>query len=278
MSAPDTRVRWVEIAPGGIGRRLALAELWEYRDLARVLAARDLTSRYRQAAFGIAWAALQPIASAVVLYFVFRRLANVPSEGLPFFVFVFAGFAAWSFFVGAVGAMSESLIRDVDMVTKVYFPRLLIPLSTLLVGAVNLLIALAILAVAMTAWRVAPGPALLTLPAVLVLLLATASGPGLLLAAVHVRYRDTGPVTSLLLQIWFFATPVAYPSSLVDDAWRWLYFANPMAGCVDLFRWSALGAPFPGPPVLASFAVALLLLVAALRYFAAAERRFADVI
>lgn len=269
---------WVENPQRGNRLAAALRELLHYRELVVFLALRDLQVRYKQATFGLAWAVLQPLAGALALTLVFRRLGHVSSDGLPYLVFAFLGYAVWTYLSSAVTAANQSLVANSALVTKVYFPRLAAPLAAVLPGVVDLLVALVITGVMMAVEGIAPGPALLALPVLLVVLVALALGIGLFLAALNVTYRDAHFVSGLLLQLWFFLTPVAYPSSLVPDRWQWLYHLNPMAGIVDGFRWSVLDGPAPGSEVVLSAVVVVVVGGLGLRYFLRSERRFADVI
>lgn len=269
---------WTENRPTRGLRAVRLRELWAFRELAFFLALRDVKARYKQAAFGVAWAVIQPLAGVALFTFVFRELASVDSDGLPYPVFALVGFLAWTYFASTLTTAVASLVANSALVTKVYFPRLAAPVSALLPGLINLLPGLAVLAVLMAGSGVAPGIALVALPACVLWLMAAALGVGLLLSTLNVRYRDVGSVVATLLQLWLFASPVAYPTSLVPEAWRWVYSLNPMAGVIDLWRWSLVDGPAPGPEALVSLASTLVLLAAGLVYFASSERRFADVI
>ena len=256
--------------------RLLVRELWEYRELALFLALRDLKLRYKQTAFGVAWAVVQPLAAALLFTIVFGRLAGLPSDGLPYAVFVYAGMVAWSYVSTAVSAASESLVEHRALVTSVYFPRVLAPLAAVLPGLVDLLISLAILAVYMAAYGVAPSVALVLLPLWVVALVVTAVAAGLWLSALNVLYRDVRYALGFLIQLWLFASPIVFPSSLVEGAWRYVYSANPLVGALDGFRWSLLGAPPPGREDLVSLTVGLLLLVTGVLYFQKVERQLGD--
>ena len=269
---------WTENRPTRGLRAVRLRELWAFRELAFFLALRDVKARYKQAAFGVAWAVIQPLAGVALFTFVFRELASVDSDGLPYPVFALVGFLAWTYFASTLTTAVASLVANSALVTKVYFPRLAAPVSALLPGLINLLPGLAVLAVLMIGSGVAPGVALIALPACVLWLMAAALGVGLLLSTLNVRYRDVGSVVATLLQLWLFASPVAYPTSLVPEAWRWVYSLNPMAGVIDAWRWSLVGGPAPGPEALVSLASTLVLLAGGLVYFASSERRFADVI
>ncbi len=270
--------RWVENrAPTG-WHKLDLRELWAYRELVAFLAVRDVKVRYKQAALGMLWAVLQPLAGALVFTLVFDRIANLPSDGIPYPVFAFVGVMVWTYFTTSVQTAMSSLVGNVGLVTKVYFPRMAAPIAAVLPGLLDMGISLVILAVLMVVYGVTPGWALLALPLWIVLLVALAFGVGLILATLNVRYRDVKGVSSLLLQLWLFASPVAYSSSVVEGRWGPLYDLNPMAGLIDAFRWSLLGTPAPGADALLSLVVLVVLLVVGLAVFAREERRFADII
>jgi ABC-type polysaccharide/polyol phosphate export permease len=269
---------WIE-TPRGDGRRsVRLAELWAYRELVAFLALRDLRARYKQAAFGFGWAVVQPLSGAIVLTVVFRELAGVPSDGIPYLVFAFLGFSVWSYFSSSLNAANISLVANSALVTKVYFPRLAAPFAAVLPGTVDLGIALGLTGVLMVVQGVSPGLALLTLPLWVAAVVLVALGVGLLLATATVQYRDVPHAFGLLTQLLLFASPVAYPASLVPERWLWLYHVNPMAGVISGFRWSMLGGTAPGAPALVSLATGVALLWLGLRYFGNHERRFADVI
>lgn len=270
--------QWTENRPTQGRRSLDLGELWRYRELVAFLALRDVKVRYKQAVFGGLWAIVQPLAGAAIFTVVFGRLANLPSDGVPYLIFAYAGFTLWSYVSTAVNNAKSSLVNNSALITKVYFPRLAAPLASVLPGMLDLGVSLLLL-VAMLVWAgVAPGVALLATPLLLVGAVIVVLGVGALFAALTVQYRDVEQVFGLILQLWLFATPVAYPSSLVPGPWQWLYHVNPMVGLVDGWRWALIGAPRPGPEALVSAAVAVLLLLLGLRVFKQGERRFADVI
>jgi ABC-type polysaccharide/polyol phosphate export permease len=269
---------WIENRPRSGLFRLDLRELWAYRELAGFMALRDVRVRYKQAVFGIGWAVFQPLAGVLVFTIVFRRLADVQSDGLPYPVFAFVGLLAWNYTSGAVIKATQSLVSNASLVTKVYFPRLLVPLAAVLPGLLDLAVSLPVLAVLYVGYDARPGWAVLTLPLWVAAAVVVALSVGLLLAALNVRYRDVNQAISLAVQLWLFLSPVAYPTSTVPEAWRPLYALNPMVGIIDGFRWCLLRGPAPGVWSLLSAAVTLLLLGAALVYFQRTERRFADVI
>jgi lipopolysaccharide transport system permease protein len=270
--------QWVENRPLRGLRGPGVRELWQYRELGGFLALRDLKVRYKQAVFGAAWAVIQPLAGVLVFTVIFQRLAKVPSDGIPYPLFAFAGLSVWSYHAMGVTKATQSMVSNAPLVTKVYFPRLLMPLAAVLPGLLDLALSLLLLGLLLPIYGIAPGPAALTLPLWVVALVATTSGVGLWLAALNVQYRDVNHAITLLVQLWLFLSPVAYPSSLVQGAWRYLYALNPMAGVIDGFRWALLRGPPPGPTLLISLSVTALLLVSGTVYFQGTERRFADVI
>jgi lipopolysaccharide transport system permease protein len=274
-----TEPRWTESRPSsGWLPRLDIAELWSYRELAFFLALRDLKLRYKQTVFGVSWAIIQPLAGMVLFSVVFGRLAGLPSEGIPYPVFVFAGLTVWTYLSGAVGSAAESLVEHRDLVSKVYFPRVLAPLAAVLPGLVDFGISLLIVAIVMTFYGVAPGAALVLLPLWAIAMVLIALGAGLWLSALNVLYRDVRYALGFVLQLWFFASPVVFPSSLFEGSWRYVFAANPVVALLDGFRWSLAGTPPPGPEALVSLATGLLLLGGGIVYFRSVERRLADVI
>lgn len=275
---PAVQEVWVENRPTRGRRALDLGELWRFRELIWFLASRDVRVRYKQAALGLFWAILQPLAGAVVLTFVFRRLADVSTGDVPYQWFVFCGLTVWTYSSSAVDAVTGSLVSNASLVTKVYFPRVAAPLSALLPGLIDLLVALASLIVILIIVGDPPGVAIVTLPLWTIAMIVVAVGPGLLLATVNVRYRDAHHAFGFITQLWFFASPVAYPSTLVTGAWRYVYALNPMSTVLDGFRWAVLHTSAPGLPALVSVAVAIVLAWAGFAYFTSAERRFSDII
>jgi lipopolysaccharide transport system permease protein len=270
--------RWTENRSSGGWRGLNPRELWSYRELGLFLALRDLKVRYKQAAFGVGWVILQPLAGAAVFTVVFRRIADMPSDGIPYPVFAFAGLALWAYFSSGVTKSTEILVENSPLVTKVYFPRLIAPLASTLPGLVDFGIGLGVLGVLMAVYGVVPSLAVLTVPLWIVALVAVTAGMGLWLATLNVQYRDVRHGTGLLLQLGLFVSPVAYPASSIAEPWRPLYFANPMAGVVEGFRWAVLGGPWPGWYLAMSAVVAITIVVGGVAYFQRSERRFADVI
>ncbi|HEX3127385.1 MAG TPA: ABC transporter permease [Thermoanaerobaculia bacterium] len=258
---------------------LRLRELWDYRELLWFLVWRDVKVRYKQTALGASWAILQPVATMVVFSLFFGRLAGIPSDGLPYPVFSFAALVPWTFFSQGLAQSANSLVGSQNLITKVYFPRLAIPIAAVLAGLVDFALAFVVLLGMMPFYGLAPGPAILALPALLLLALVTALGAGLWLSALNVQFRDVRYVVPFLTQLWLFVTPIAYPSSLLGEPWRTVYGLNPMAGVVEGFRWALLGTSQPpGSLLVASTLAALALLVSGAFYFRRMEKTFADIV
>jgi lipopolysaccharide transport system permease protein len=257
---------------------LQLRELWAHRELLFFMIWRDLKVRYKQTALGAAWAVIQPFVTMVVFSLFFGRLAMIPSDGVPYPVFSYAGLLPWGLFANALGRSSNSLVGSAHLISKVYFPRLVVPISSVLSGVPDFGIAFVVLLGLMLFYGMLPTLAALLLPAFVLLALITALGVGLWLSALNVQYRDVGYVAAFLIQLWMFATPVVYPSSLVPEPWRTLYGLNPMVGVVEGFRWALLGTSPPGPMIALSVLVALVLQVTGALYFRRMERTFADVV
>ena len=267
------------IEPSSGWTAIDLRELWQYRELLYFLTWRDVKVRYKQTALGAAWAIIQPFFIMVVFSLFFGRLAKIPSDGIPYPVFTFCALLPWQLFAHALTESSNSLVGSQHLITKVYFPRLVIPISAVLGGVIDFLIAFVILIAMMLYYGIVPGWALLSLPGFLGLSLLTALAVGLWLSALNVKYRDIRYTINFLVQFWLFITPVAYPSSLIPAQYRALYGLNPMAGVVEGFRWALLGtAQPPGAMLWVSVAVVLLLLMGGLYYFRRMEQEFADVV
>ena len=264
---------------GGQRSSGAWREVWEYRELLYFLVWRDVKVRYKQTVLGVAWALVQPIATMVVFSVVFGRLASMPSDGIPYPLFSLAALVPWTYFSTAITQGASSLVSSQHLVSKVYFPRLLVPLSSVVTPLADGGIALAILAVLILWYGGVTTMAVLALPAFIALALATAFASTLWLAAINVKFRDVRYVMPFLVQFWLFVTPVAYPASLIPPMWRPLYAMNPMATVVDGFRWSLLGAPAPPlAAAVASCVTVAVLIVGGLRYFRRTQGLFADVI
>jgi lipopolysaccharide transport system permease protein len=258
---------------------LRLRDLWEYRELLYFLIWRDIKVRYKQTVLGAAWAILQPLLAMVVFSIFFGHLAKIPSDNLPYPIFSFAAMVPWMFFANGMGQASSKLLGSADLIKKVYFPRLVIPIAAVCSGAVDFLLAFIVLLGMMLHYGIVPPVAAFWLPAFLLLALVSALGIGLWLSALNIQFRDIQYVIPFLTQIWLFATPVAYPSSLVPSAWRPLYALNPMVSVIEGFRWALLGTgEAPGRMVAASAVAALTLLVTGAFYFRRMEVRFADLV
>ena len=260
--------------------RINWRELWEYRELLYFLTWRDIKIRYKQAALGVAWAILQPVITMIIFSVIFGRLAKLPSDGIPYPVFSFVALLPWQLFSGALGRIGNSLVSDKNLLTKIYFPRLTIPLSAVGAALFDFAISFVILLGMMVFYGIKPTWALLTFPLFVILALLTAIAVGLWFAAVNVQYRDVQYALPFIIQAWMYASPVAYSSELIPPGiWRMLYGLNPMAGVIDGFRWALLGTQFPDLPLfLVSILVMLILLVTGLMYFKKMEEYFADLV
>ena len=284
MSSPAT------VNSGGIGpvitikpRRgwiaLNLRDLWDYRELLYFLTWRDVKVRYKQTVLGVAWAVIQPLATMLVFTIFFGRLANVPSDGVPYPVFTMCALLPWTLFSRAVSESSNSLVGNSNLISKVYFPRLVIPLAAMLGGLVDFAITL-VLFIGMMAWYgIAPSIAVLTLPLLILLAIGTALGVSLWLSALNVEYRDVRYVLPFLVQMWMLASPIGYPASIVPSEWRFLYGLNPLTGVIEGFRWAMFRHTTFDVGLTATSAVLVVCALASgLIYFRRMERTFADVI
>jgi lipopolysaccharide transport system permease protein len=258
---------------------LPFGELWQYRELVYFFVWRDIKVRYKQTAIGAAWAVLQPFLTMLVFSLFFGRLAHIPSDGLPYPIFYYSALLPWMYFAAALQNSTSTIVENQRLVTKVYFPRLALPLSAVLSGLVDFGISFLMFIAMMVYYRMAPSWTLLMLPLFLLLAVLTALGVGLWLSALNAIYRDVRYVVPFLVQFWMFASPVAYPSSLVPLKWRWLYGLNPMAGVIEGFRWALAGrgAP-PGRFIVVSSAVVLVVLLSGVAYFQKMETTIADVV
>jgi lipopolysaccharide transport system permease protein len=259
--------------------RLNLRDLWAYRELLYFLTWRDVKVRYKQTALGAAWAILQPVMTMAVFSVFFGRLAKMPSDGIPYPVFAFAALLPWQLFAYALSESANSLVGSQNLITKVYFPRLVVPIAAVLAGLVDFVIAFGVLLCLMWYYGIVPSASIVFLPVFVLLAVTTALSVGLWLSSLNVKYRDVRYTIPFLTQLWLFATPVAYPSSLVPEKWRALYGLNPMAGVVEGFRWALLGkVDGPGPLLGVSVLAVAILLVGGLMYFRQTERTFADLV
>lgn len=279
MPVPPAAPPTVRVEPLSAWAPLNLRSLYQYRELVLFLTWRDVKVRYKQTALGAAWAILQPLLTMLVFTLVFGRLAKIPSDGVPYAVFAYAGLVPWVFFANSLTQSANSVVGNSNMIKKVYFPRLVIPFATILSEAVDMLLASTVLVVLMAYYGLVPPLTILFLPLLMIGAAVTALAAGLWLAALNVRYRDVRYVVPFLTQFWMFATPVAYPSSLLPESWRLIYALNPMVGVVEGFRWAVLGTGTqPGGMMLVSFGVALLALLGGAYYFRSTERTFADIV
>ena len=269
----------IRIVPSKGWVPLKLRDLWEYRELLYFLIWRDTKVRYKQTVLGAAWAVLQPFLTMVVFSLFFGRLAKMPSDGLPYPIFSYAAMVPWMFFANGMSQASSKLVGSGDLIKKVYFPRLVIPVAAVCSGAVDFLLAFLVLVGMMIFYGILPNLAVLWLPMFFLLALVTALGAGLWLSALNIQFRDVQYIVPFLTQVWLFATPIAYPTSIVPASWRPLYGLNPMVSVVEGFRWALLGsATAPGLMVGASALAALTLLVGGAFYFRRMESTFADVV
>ncbi|BBB49441.1 ABC transporter permease [Pelolinea submarina] len=278
-SVTRTEARKIIIRPTSGWAALNLRDLWVYRELVYFMTWRDLKVRYKQTALGAAWAILQPFLTMVVFSIFFGNLAGVPSDGVPYPIFSYTALIPWTLFSKALQDASRSLVNSSHMITKVYFPRMILPLASVLAGIVDFLIAFVVLLAMMAFYHVVPTANIWTIPLFLILALITATGVSLWLSALNVLYRDINYVLPFLTQFWMYITPIAYPSSMVPEKWRLLYAVNPMTGVVEGFRWALLGSgEAPGMMTLVSTLVAIVLLVSGMFYFKRMERLFADMV
>jgi len=258
---------------------LNLRDLWGYRELLYFLTWRDIKVRYKQTVLGAAWAIIQPFFTMVVFSLFFGQLAKVPSDGIPYPIFSYAALVPWTFFANGLNQSSNSLVGSANLIAKVYFPRLVMPLSAVISSVVDFVLAFAVLLGMMAFYGLWPTSAVIWLPLLLLLALVTALGVGLWLSAMNVQFRDVRYAVPFLIQFWMFATPIAYPSSLLSQPWRTIYALNPMVGVVEGFRWALLGIQTsPGPVIIVSALAALATLVSGAFYFRRMEKTFADIV
>jgi lipopolysaccharide transport system permease protein len=258
---------------------LRLKEIWEYRGLISIFVWRDLKVRYRQTVVGALWAIIQPFLTMVVFSVFFGRLAGMPSDSIPYPIFSYAALVPWTFFANSINQASNSLVNHAEMIKKIYFPRLTMPIAAVLGGLVDFLLAFIILLGMMLYYGFVPTINILWFPFFVLLAMMTALGVSLWLSAMNVQFRDVRYMIPFITQVWLFATPVAYPSSLLSEPWRTLYGLNPMVGVVEGFRWALLGTgTAPGAIFIVSFFVAFLILISGVYYFRRMEKTFADVI
>lgn len=258
---------------------LPLRELWDYRELLYFLTWRDVKVRYKQTVLGVAWAVVQPLIIALTLSLFLGRLAKVPSGGVPYPVFAYTGMVVWQLFASALTEASNSMVANERLITKVYFPRMLVPMSSVAGSLVDFLVAFMVLIPFLAFYRIVPSITVLTIPCFVLLAALIAFGAGLWLSALNVQYRDVRYTVGFLVQLWFLATPVAYPTSVVPTPWRAWYALNPMVGVIEGFRWALLGSGEPpGHLIWISVAATALICTSGLYYFRRMEHTFADVI
>jgi len=278
VDEPNAKTLTTIIEPAQGWQLINVRELWQYRELLAFQALRDVKVRYKQTVLGAAWAVIQPVTTMVIFSVVFGRLMGVDSQDKPYPVFAFAALLPWQLFAFALTQSSNSLVDSAHLITKVYFPRLIVPLASVAAGVLDFLIAFVVLVGLMFWYGITPTWAVLTLPLFLLLTVATALAAGLWLSALNVQYRDVRYTIPFLSQVLFFLTPIAYSADVVPERWRAVYGLNPLAGVVGGFRWALLGTPPPGPMLMVSVVMTFALLAGGLFYFRRMEKHFADVV
>lgn len=279
VTARPDAVSTFRIEPSRGWVALKLREIWEYRELLYFLIWRDIKVRYKQTVLGAAWAIIQPLFTMVVFSLFFGQLGKMPSDGIPYPIFSFAALVPWTFFANGLAQSSNSLVGSAHLITKVYFPRLVVPLAAVLSGIVDFVLAFIVLLGMMLFYGIVPTINALWLPVFFLLALVTSLGVGLWFSALNVEYRDVRYLIGFVTQLWLFATPIAYPSSLLPEPWRTLYGLNPMTGVVEGFRWALLGTnSAPGAIIAVSATAATVILVTGAFYFRRMERTFADIV
>lgn len=271
----------IVIEPGRIGLIDTLTEIWQYRELFFFLAWRDVSVRYKQTVLGIIWVVLQPLSAMLIFTLIFNRLAKINSGDIPYPIFVLVGQVAWDFFAGSLNRSGDSLVTNTRLITKVYFPRILVPASAALAALVDFAITLILLCAVMLYYRFVPGIEVLAMPFLVALMFIFSVSIGMIFSAANVRFRDFKFILGFLIQMWMYATPVVYPYKMLVERFPSLETAillNPMVGVVEGFRWALLGQPFPRVALIFSAAVTLICLIFAQAYFRSVERTFADVI
>ncbi len=269
----------LNIEPSNTWVSLKLGELWQYRELLYFLIWRDIKVRYKQTALGAAWAIIQPLFSMLIFSLFFGRLAKMPSDGIPYPLFSLAALVPWTFFANGLNQSSNSLVASANLLKKVYFPRLVIPIATVLAGVVDFALSFVVLLGLMAFYGITPTINLLWMPLFLLLALVTSLAVGLWMSALNVKYRDVRYIVPFVIQVWMFSTPIVYPSSLLPASWRTIYGLNPMVGVVEGFRWALLGTnTVPGFMIAVSATAALLLLIGGAFYFRHMEKSFADIV
>ncbi|HAF60952.1 MAG TPA: phosphate ABC transporter permease [Anaerolineaceae bacterium] len=277
--AATNEPRTITIRPSKGWAALNLKDIWNYRELIYFFTWRDLKVRYKQTLLGASWAVLQPFLTMVVFSVFFGGLAKVPSDGVPYPIFSYTALLPWTLFSKAMQDASRSLVSSANIISKVYFPRLILPLASVLAGVVDFLIAFVVLLAMMLYYGIRPTANVWTLPLFVLLALITAIGVGLWLSALNVMYRDVGYIIPFLTQFWMYITPIAYPASMVPEKWKFIYALNPLTGVVEGFRWALLGTgEGPGTSLFISASISILLTISGLFYFRRMERKFADMV
>lgn len=266
------------VIEAGHDERTYWNDVWRYRELFWFLAWRDILVRYKQTVLGITWGLLQPFLMMVVFTIVFSRVAKLPSDGVPYPILVFAALLPWQFFSRALSESSMSLITNTNLISKVYFPRLIVPIGSIVVSLVDFLISFALLAGLMAWYGFWPGAKILALVALVPATLLAAAGPGLLISALNVRFRDFRYIVPFIVQLGVYISPVGFSSNVIPEKWRLLYSLNPLVGVIDAFRWSITGAPVYVPGLWMSGIMILLFLALGIWYFRRTEQTFADII
>jgi lipopolysaccharide transport system permease protein len=278
IPTPGKREPTIKIRPPKKWAPINFSELWHYRELLYSFVARDVKIRYKQTALGFLWAIIQPLFLMVVFTLFFGNLAKVPSEGIPYPLFTFAALIPWTLFAEGITRSTTSMVSNANIMTKVYFPRLIMPLSGILSPLVDFAIAFVILILMMAYYGFIPTIAIVLLPAFILLALLTSLAVGLWLSALNVKYRDFQYTIPFLIQLWLFASPVVYPASMLPESWQYVYALNPMVGVIEGFRWALLGTRPPELLILVSVCVVIVLLIGGLFYFKRMEQYFADVV
>jgi lipopolysaccharide transport system permease protein len=279
QAAHAKHMRTIIVQPTHGWSTLGLREMWQYRELLYFMIWRDIKVRYKQTALGAAWAIIQPFFTMVVFSLFFGRLAGIPSEGVPYPVFSYAALVPWTFFANGLALASNSLVGNANLLSKVYFPRLIVPTATILSGILDFVLAFIVLIGMMLVYGITPTVNVIWLPFFLLLALITSLGAGLWMSALNVQFRDVKYIVPFVTQLWMFLTPIAYPSTMLPEPWRTLYGINPMAGVVEGFRWALLGTKMTvGPMIVVSAVAAVILMISGAFYFRRMERTFADVV
>lgn len=266
----------VESPPGIVA--LKLRDLWTYRELLYLLAWRDVKVRYKQTVLGATWAIIQPVFTMVVFSIIFGKLGKIPSDGLPYPIFSFAALLPWQFFSHTLTHSSQSLVAEARLITKVYFPRLIIPVASVLAGLMDFAIAFGVLLLLLFYYNIMPTINVVFLPLFVFLALVSALAVGLWLSALNVKYRDVRHTLPFISQFWLFISPVAYPSSMIPENWQWLYGLNPMVGVIEGFRWALLGSPLSTTTMYVSVPLTIAIFIGGLYYFRSTEKMFADLV